>query len=80
MTVSEENDMTDPDKLTAPSDPAELADLIDRLMEQGSGHVDIVADDSGSGLRVSTVKSTDGPGRKGACCQPTELVPEDDEF
>ena len=47
--------MITPDKLGSTDDPAELADLIDQLMSQGSG-------------------------KKGACCQPTELEPEDDEF
>ena len=56
----------------------ELADLIDQLMAQGSGHVNIVG--NGSELKVDTVKSTDICGTKGACCQPTELEPEDDEF
>ena len=60
------------------SSPAELADLIDQLMAQGSGHVNIVG--NGSELKVDTVKSTDICGTKGACCQPTELEPEDDEF
>lgn len=60
------------------SSPAELADLIDQLMAQGSGHVNIVG--NGSELKVDTVKSTDICGTKGACCQPTELEPEDDEL
>ena len=67
--------------MTAPEDknsPAELADLIDQLMAQGSGHVNIVG--NGSELKVATVKSTDICGTKGACCQPTELEPEDDEL
>ncbi len=53
------------------SSPQELADLIDQLMAQGSGHVNIAADSS-DGLRVDTVKSTDCGTAKGACCQPTE--------
>lgn len=60
------------------SSPEELADLIDQLMAQGSGHVNIVG--NGSELKVDTVKSTDICGTNGACCQPTELEPEDDEF
>ena len=55
---------------------AELADLIDQLMAQGSGHVNIVG--NGSELKVNTVKSTDICGTKGACCQPTELEPEEE--
>ena len=58
------------------SSPAELADLIDLLMAQGSGHVNIVG--NGSELKVNTVKSTDICGTKGACCQPTELEPEEE--
>lgn len=62
------------------SSPAELADLIDQLMSQGSGHVNIVSGD-GSELKVDTVKSTDICGTKGACCQPTEnAIDKDDEF
>ena len=72
--------MITPDKLSSTDDPAELADLIDQLMAQGSGHVNIESNANGDGLRVATVKSTDCSGKKGACCQPTELDPEDDEF
>ncbi|MBR6070490.1 MAG: hypothetical protein IKP78_07885 [Ruminococcus sp.] len=52
--------------------PEELAELIDKLMSQGSGHVNITSDKDGEGLTVDTVKSTDVCGVKGACCQPTE--------
>ncbi|WP_295082160.1 hypothetical protein [Ruminococcus sp.] len=62
------------------SSPAELADLIDQLMSQGSGHVNIVSGGNGTELKVDTVKSTDICGTKGACCQPTELEPEEDEL
>ena len=58
--------------------PAELADHIDQLMSQGSGHINIIG--NGSELKVDTVKSTDICGTKGACCQPTELEPDDDEI
>ena len=75
MTSSEANNMCAPENK---SSPEELADLIDQLMAQGSGHVNIVG--NGSELKVDTVKSTDICGTKGACCQPTELEPEDDEF
>ena len=72
--------MITPDKLGKSDDPSELADLIDQLMAQGSGHVNIT---SGSGveLKVDTVKSTDICGKKGACCQPTEsAVDEEEDF
>ena len=75
MTSSEENDMDTPVNRNA---PAELADLIDQLMAQGSGHVNIVSED-GSGLKVDTVKSTDICGTKGACCQPTENAIDEEE-
>ena len=52
--------------------PEELAELIDKLMSQGSGHVNITSDNDGEGLTIDTVKSTDVCGVKGACCQPTE--------
>lgn len=71
--------MITPDMLGKTDDPSELADLIDKLMEQGSGHVNIVSEESSDGLKVDTVKSTDVCSTKGACCQPTELEPEDDE-
>ena len=67
--------------MCAPEDkrsPAELADLIDQLMSQGSGHVNIVSGGNGTELKVDTVKSTDICVTKGACCQPTELEPEDE--
>ncbi len=62
------------------NDPAELADLIDQLMSQGSGHVNITAAEDAE-LKVDTVKSTDICGTKGACCQPTEnAVDEEDDI
>ena len=72
--------MITPDKVGSTDDPAELADLIDQPMAQGSGHVNIDPQENENGLRVATIKSTDCSGKKGACCQPTELDPEDDEF
>lgn len=70
--------------MTAPvspgGSPAELADLIDELMAQGSGHVNIIYKDDAGELTVDTVKSTDcGTGAaKGACCQPTEFDDDDE--
>ena len=72
--------MITPGKPVSTDDPAELADLIDQLMAQGSGHVNIESQENGEGLKVATVKSTDCTGRKGACCQPTELDEDDEEF
>jgi hypothetical protein len=62
------NDITAPDSRS----PEELAELIDKLFSQGSGHINVTSDDDNSGLKVDTVKSTDVCGIKGACCQPTE--------
>ena len=59
--------------------PEELADLIDRLMSQGSGHVNIISGENGTELKVDTVKSTDMCGTKGACCQPTENAIDEEE-
>ena len=58
--------------------PEELADLIDTLMSQGSGHVNITSGSDNNGIRVDTVKSTDICGVKGACCQPTENAIDED--
>lgn len=58
-------------ELKSTGEPEELADLIDRLMESGTGHVNIQADTSGQ-VMVKTMRSTDCSGTKGACCQPTE--------
>ena len=79
MTSSRVNNMITPDMLGKTDDPKELADLIDKLMEEGSGHVNIVTGENNSDLKVDTVKSTDVCGTKGACCQPTEDAIDDDD-
>ena len=71
--------MITPDMLSKTADPDELADLIDQLMNEGSGHVNIVTNEGDDGLKVNTVKSTDICGTKGACCQPTEDAVDADE-
>ena len=71
--------MITPDMLSKTDDPDELADLIDQLMSEGSGHVNIVTNEGDDGLKVNTVKSTDICGTKGACCQPTEDAIDADE-
>ena len=75
-TSSEENNMDTPVNANSPE---ELADLIDRLMSQGSGHVNIISGENGAELKVDTVKSTDMCGAKGACCQPTENAIDEEE-
>lgn len=61
------------------NDPQELADLIDSLMADGSGHVNIISVDNSAELKVNVVNSTDYCGNKGACCQPTENYIDDDQ-
>ena len=64
--------------IPSPQSPEELADLIDQLMQKGTGHINIFPEESSEGLKVETVNSTDC-GVKGACCQPTEPEPGDDD-
>lgn len=61
------------------NDPQELADLIDSLMADGSGHVNIISDENRAELKVNVVNSTGYCGNKGACCQPTENYIDDDQ-
>ena len=55
----------------------ELINMIDQLMEQGSGHLTIDVDTDINGIKVSRYSTTDC-GKTGACAQPTEPA-EDDE-
>lgn len=49
----------------------ELVDMLDRLMSEGGGHVNIIASDESDEMTVKTYRSSDcGTGQK-ACCQPT---------
>lgn len=59
------------------NDASELADIIDELMKNGSGHINISVNEDGKGIAVKTMKSNDCSGHKGACCQPNE--PSDDD-
>ncbi len=70
--------MINPEMLSPTDSPEELAELIDKLMAQGNGHVNIDIIDGGNGLRVDTVNSRDC-GKKGACMQPTELETDDED-
>lgn len=68
------------EKINMPSstNAAELADMIDQLMAGGNGSVNIQALEGTDGLTITTVNSRECNGKKGACCQPTELeTPED---
>ena len=71
--------MITPDMLNNCDDPEKLVDLIDQLIAEGTGHVNIKTQEQGKGLTVETVKSTDCSGTKGACMQPTEDAIDSDE-
>ena len=62
------------EKITA----ANLADLIDSLMQQGSEHGNVDFGEESGGIRINTHKSNDCSGKAGACCQPTELLDDED--
>ncbi len=56
----------------------ELVDMIEKLMESGSGHLTISEDDlMGDGMNVKTFRSMDCSKGNMACCQPTELMDEE---
>lgn len=57
---------------------AELAEMIDKLMAGGNGSVNISVLDGEDGFSVTTVNSRECGGKKGACCQPTEIETEED--
>ncbi|MCD7960063.1 MAG: hypothetical protein LUF89_11505 [Ruminococcus sp.] len=55
----------------------ELVDMIETLMENGSGHLTISKEDlMDEGLRVKTYRSMDCSKGNMACSQPTELMDE----
>ncbi len=64
--------MTDKKIIPENADPKELADLIDTLFSEGTGHINILSGGGNDGLSVQTVNSTDCSPNRSACCQPTE--------
>lgn len=60
-----------------PKNSQELAELIDSLMSEGSGHVNVVVNDE-EDMTVNIINSKEYCG-KGACCQPTENAIDDEE-
>jgi hypothetical protein len=56
----------------------ELVDMIEQLMEDGSGHLVFTEQDEQDGLQVNTYRSMDCAIGNQACCQPTELMDEDE--
>ena len=56
----------------------ELVDMIEKLMEDGSGHLTISEDDlMGEGLNVKTYRSMDCSYVKMDCFQQTEFIEDD---
>ncbi|MCD8220464.1 MAG: hypothetical protein LUC50_09195 [Ruminococcus sp.] len=56
----------------------ELVDMIEKLMENGSGHLMISEDDlMDGGMHVETYRSMDCSKGNMACCQPTEWIEEE---
>jgi hypothetical protein len=70
--------MEEKKEIVNPQNASELADMIDKLMAGGNGSVNISALNEGDGFTVTTVNSRECGGKKGACCQPTELETEED--
>ncbi len=58
-------------------EPEDLAAMIDRLFQQGSGHLVLNMDELGNNVGFTTVR--DDCTELGACAQPTEFIDEDDE-
>lgn len=58
----------------------ELVGMIDRLIEDGSGHLVINVDETGSGIKVNKYSTSDCGfgGKPSACCQPTEKLDDDE--
>ena len=50
----------------------ELVEMLDRLMSEGSGHVNVISEDGGE-MTVQTCRSSEcgKGGQTPACCQPT---------
>lgn len=59
-------------------EPMELASVIDKLMADGSGHLNVDLSNLEDGIKFTTINSTDC-GKLGACAQPTEFFDGDDE-
>jgi hypothetical protein len=59
----------------------ELVEMIDRLIENGDGHLTIEVDETAEGLNVKTYRTSDcgTDGKPSACCQPTEDIDNDED-
>lgn len=62
----------------------ELIDMIDKLMANGGGHVNVTSEgivsDGEDTISVQTFRSNDCGTNKGACCEPNAEFDDDDEF
>ena len=58
-------------------EPEDLAAMIDRLFQQGGGHLVINMDELNENVRFTTARGDCA--EVGACAQPTEFINEDDE-
>ena len=56
----------------------DIVEMIERLMESGTGHVTVTPEDlENGGLKVNTYRSMDCAKGNMACCQPTEFMEEE---
>ncbi len=58
----------------AMSKVSDLVSTIDRLMQQGTAHINVLTNDDREGISVHEQKP--GCAVSGACCQPTENIEE----
>ncbi|MBQ8967505.1 hypothetical protein [Ruminococcus sp.] len=69
------------DKKTEDDKVEELVAMIDELITKGDGHVNVkageVTSEDGATLNVQTFRTNDCG--TGACCQPNEKAPDEDE-
>ncbi|MGN1133155.1 MAG: hypothetical protein ACI4RN_01745 [Oscillospiraceae bacterium] len=56
----------------------DLVSVIDRLIEQGDQRIHLQVDKLEDGIKITTAMSDEC--KNGACCQPTELMDEEDEI
>ncbi|MBR6046187.1 MAG: hypothetical protein IKP47_11185 [Ruminococcus sp.] len=50
----------------------ELVEMIDLLIEQGSGHLTIDVDETAEGVKINRYSATECGSKPAACCQPNE--------
>ena len=66
---------TDPLKPADDQQADELVQMLDRLMQSGTQHINLTVGDE---TRIRTVNSTDCSGRPGACAQPNADLGDED--